>query len=390
MRTIGIVTTARSDYGIYIPILRRIQAEPGLRLALYAGGMHLMPAFGLTVSMIEADGFPVTARVDSGLSGDAPADIARAMGSAVGEFAKAFSKARPDVLVVLGDRFDMFPAAVAALPLAVPVAHIHGGEITRGAIDDALRHAMTKLSHLHFPSTDEYARRLFRMGEEPWRVTVSGAPALDHLRAMAFLSREALEQRYGLDLSAPPILATFHPVTLEREEAGWQAEVLFECLRETGRPVIVTLPNADPGARAAKEAMDRFVQTHRLARRLDNLGTQAYFSLMRFAAAMAGNSSSGLIEAPSFELPVVNVGTRQEGRTRARNVIDVGFNRDEIRAGLSRALSAEFRAGLAGLLNPYGDGRAAERIVERLKSVPLDDALLRKRFYEGIPERGGA
>lgn len=383
MRTIGVVSVGRSDYGIYTPILRRIQSDPELRLALFVGGMHLMPAFGLTVSLIEADGFPITERVDSGLAGDAPAAVARAMGAAVQGFAGAFEQTRPDILVVLGDRFDMFPAAVAALPMNIPVAHIHGGELTRGAIDDALRHAMTKLSHLHFASTEEYARRLRRLGEEPWRVTVSGAPALDALSSVRPLPREELEKRVGMDLSEPPVLVTYHPVTLEHEAAGAQAESLLEALRDAGAPVVFTQTNADSGGAAVREAIARFIASYGRARQADNLGMPAYFSLMRRAAAMVGNSSSGLIEAPSFGLPVVNVGTRQEGRLRARNVIDVGYGREEICAGLARALSPEFRGGLAGLVNPYGDGHASERIVKRLKEVELGDRLLRKVFYEG-------
>jgi UDP-N-acetylglucosamine 2-epimerase (non-hydrolysing) len=388
VRTIGVVTVGRSDYGIYLPILQRIQSDPGLRLALYVGGMHLMPAFGLTVRAIEADGFPIVERVDSGLIGDAPVDIARALGAGVSGFAEALTRSRPDVLVVLGDRFDMFAAPVAALPMKIPVAHIHGGEITRGAMDDALRHAMTKLSHLHFVSTEDHARRVIQMGEEPWRVTVSGAPALDHLGRTPLLSKQEMEQRYGMDLSVAPVLVTYHPVTLEHEEAGRQAEELLEALRASGQPVVFTLPNADTGGQAVIGAIRRFLGSYRRAWLVDNLGAQAYFSFMSIAAAMVGNSSSGIIEAPSFKLPVVNIGTRQEGRTRARNVIDVGYHREEIRAGLDQALSASFRAGLSDLVNPYGDGHAAERIVNRLKEVKLGDALIRKVFADAAPERG--
>lgn len=382
MRTIGIVTVARSDYGIYLPILRKIQADPELNLHLLVSGMHLSPEFGLTVQAIESDGFPIGERVEMLLSSDSPEGIAKSIGMGTIGFAQAFGRFRPDVLVVLGDRFEMYAAAVAALPFKIPVAHIHGGEITLGAIDDALRHSMTKLSHLHFASTQEYARRLRQMGEEPWRITVSGAPGLDNIPAIRLLSPEELESRYGLHLQPPPLLVTFHPVTQESERADWQLGELLAVLDELEMPVVFTMPNADTGSRLMMQRIETFIRARSWAQKVDNLGSQGYFSLMAIAMVMVGNSSSGIIEAPSFGLPVVNIGTRQTGRVKAANVIDVGYERTEILKGVLQALRPEFRAGLRRLSNPYGLGQASEIIVAKLKGVPLDDRLLVKRFCD--------
>ena len=383
MRKIGVVTVGRSDYGIYLPLLRAIQADPQLELRLIVGGMHLDPRYGQTEQMIAADGLPVAARVESLPRDDSAAAVAEAIGLGVAGFARALPQAAPDLLVVLGDRYEMFAAALAALPLNLPVAHIHGGELTFGAMDDALRHAMTKLSHLHFVSTEAYARRVIQMGEQPWRVTVSGAPGLDHLDSLDLLDRPALEARLGLGLDKPTVLVTFHPVTLEPGQAASQSAELLAALAESGLQAVFTLPNADMGNAQIREQVTAFVQARPGAVVLvDNLGTRAYFSLMACAAAMLGNSSSGIIEAASFGLPVVNVGSRQAGRVRAANVIDVECLSGQILPALRRAVSADFRASLAGLQNPYRRGNASALILQRLKSVSLDARLLTNVFAD--------
>jgi len=382
MRSIGVVTTARSDYGIYRPLLQRLQADADIELRVLVTGMHLSPEFGLTVKAIEADGFPITERVEMLLASDSPEGIAKSIGLGVSGFAQAYARSRPDMLVVLGDRFEMYAAALAAVPFTIPIAHIHGGEVTQGAIDDVLRHSLTKFSHLHFVSTQEYARRVRQLGEEPWRVSVSGAPSLDNLRTVQLFSADEVGQRYGVSLQVPPLLVTFHPVTLESEQAEAQVADLLAALAEANMPVIFTGVNADTGGRAIQQKISDFAQTHAASWLLDNLGTRGYFSLMQHVAAMVGNSSSGLIEAPSFELPVVNIGARQAGRVRAENVIDVGTDRATILDGIRRAVQPEFRTGLRGMVNPYGDGTAAEKIVARLKSVELDQRLIMKQFID--------
>jgi UDP-hydrolysing UDP-N-acetyl-D-glucosamine 2-epimerase len=382
MRTIGVVTTARSDYGIYRPVLQRLQADADVQLKLFVSGMHLAPEFGLTVKAIEADGYPIAERVEMLLASDSPEGIAKSIGLGVIGFAQAFARCRPDILVVLGDRFEMYAAALAALSFTMPIAHIHGGEVTQGAIDEGLRHSMTKLSHLHFVATQAYARRVRQLGEEPWRVIVSGAPALDNVGTLELYGRDELSARYGVPLQPAPLLVTFHPTTLEHDQAEWQVIELLAALHDAALPVIFTQANADTGGRMIQQKISEFVKAQAKAWAVDNLGTRGYFSWMKVAAAMVGNSSSGLIEAPSFELPVVNIGLRQAGRVRAANVIDVGTDRAAIVDGIRRAVQPEFRAGLRGLINPYGDGTAAERIVAHLKSVELDQRLIMKKFYD--------
>jgi UDP-hydrolysing UDP-N-acetyl-D-glucosamine 2-epimerase len=382
LRTIGVVTVARSDYGIYVPVLRRILSDPDLRLHLIVTGMHLSPEFGLTVEAIDSDGFEIGDRIEMLLSSDTPEGIAKSMGLGTMGMAQSYARKRPDILMVLGDRFEMHASALAALPFKIPVAHIHGGELTEGAIDDALRHSITKLSHLHFVSTEQYARRVIQLGEEPWRVMVSGAPSLDNLHSLKLLDAQELERQYGLSLDPPPLLVTFHPVTLEYEQAEWQMGELLGALSNIEMPVIFTMPNADTGGRAISRMIKESVNTRALTRVVDTFGTQGYFSMMATAAAMVGNSSSGIVEAPSFKLPVVNIGTRQQGRIRPANVIDVGYDRSEILKGIKKATQPEFREGLRHLKNPYGRGQAADTIVERLRAVALDETLTRKRFHD--------
>lgn len=360
-----------------------ILGSDDLRLHLIASGSHLAPDLGRTICEIEAEGIPVADRVEMLLASDTPEGIAASMGLGVIGFAHAFQRFRPDILVVLGDRFEMHAAALAALPFAIPVAHIGGGELTEGAIDESLRHSMTKLAHLHFPATQEYGRRIVQMGEEPWRVTVTGALSLDNLREFRPLPVDELAGLVGMPLSPQGfLLVTFHPVTLEYREAGRQTEELLAALGQVGLPAVITLPNADTAGREVRRRMVAYAQQRADVVAVENLGTRAYFTAMSLAAAMVGNSSSGIVEAPSFGLPVVNIGSRQRGRLRAANVLDVGYGREEIAAATGRAVAAEFRTALRGLANPYGDGHAAERVLARLSSIDLDSRLTCKEFND--------
>jgi len=380
-RSVGIVTVARSDFGYYLPVLRRAMKDPALEVRLYASGMHLSPEFGMTVGMIEENGFRIDESIPLPLDSDSPECIARAMAAGIQGFGALFARRKPDILVVLGDRFDMYPAAVAALPFKLPVVHICGGELSEGAIDDALRHSMTKLSHLHLVETTGYARRVIQLGEEPWRVKVVGNPSLDNLRSMRLLSVREMSARVGFDFSRPFLLVTFHSTTLEFDQAGVQVAALLAALEGARMPVLFTMPNADTGGRVIAERIRQYVAAHPDAKLVDNLGTELYFSAMALAAAMVGNSSSGIVEAASFKLPVINVGNRQKGRPRPANVIDVGYRTGAIRTGLSKALRPAFRRSLRGLTNPFGDGKAAGRIVRAL-AVPLGEQLLHKRFHD--------
>lgn len=381
MTTIGVVTVARSDYGLYRPILKRISACSSLKLWIYVAGNHLLSQYGATISEIVSDGFPIHEKLNCLLASDSAEGTAKSMGMSIMAFAQSFAREIPDLLLVLGDRTEMLAAVIAALPFNLPVAHIHGGEITEGAIDDAIRHAITKLSHLHFVSTEEYGRRVIQMGEEPWRVCVCGAPGLDNLRTVSRLTPEELVQWIGLPLEPAPLLVTYHPVTREASATAQHMENLLTALAQINKPVIFTYPNVDTNHQEIIDSIEGYVHEHDNAVAVKHLGTQAYFSLMAHAAAMVGNSSSGIIEAASFQLPVVNIGNRQKGRLRAANVLDVDCDVTAIKAAVEVATSQDFRRSLLELSNPYGDGQAAQRILEVLTHLPERKALISKPFF---------
>lgn len=382
MRIVGVVTVARSDYGHYRPLLRELDAREDVELVLFAGGMHLVERFGSTIAEVEADGYTIAERVDFLLPGDSPQAVAESLGRGVAGFSAAFACTRPDILVVLGDRFEMLGPVVAALPLGLPVAHLHGGELTEGAFDDAIRHAITKLAHLHFVAAEPYARRVRQLGEEDWRVTVVGAPGLDVLRTLRPLVDDELRARFGLVLDESFLLVTFHPETLELDRTEAHAREVLAAVEDSGLRAVLTYPNADPGHAAIVELLESRAAGNPRWTLVRSLGNDAWFTLLRRAAALVGNSSSGLVEAPSFRLPVVNVGERQRGRLRAANVLDVEPARAAVAAAIAQAVSPAFRAGLDGLVNPYGDGGASPRIADVLASVPLDERLLVKRFVD--------
>jgi len=383
VRMIGVVTTGRADYGIYLPVLKRIKNDPELKLHLIVSGMHLSPEFGMTANIIEDDGFEIGDRVELRLSSDSPKGISASMGKGVMGYSQVFASTNLDLLIVLGDRFEMHAAALAALPFKIPTAHIHGGEITHGAFDDALRHSMTKLSHLHFVSTEEYAHRVIQMGEAPWRVILSGAPSLDNLEVIEFLDREMIAAQFNLQVPEDPfLLVTYHPVTLEYEDTGRQIAEVLAALGESGIPCIFTMPNADTHGSEIRREINKFSNTQAASQAVENLGTQGYFSLMKMANAMVGNSSSGMVEAASFELPVVNIGNRQSGRVGGKNIIHVKCDRENILNGIDEAMSPGFRTGLKGMANPYGSSGASEVIVDVLKRIPLDRRLIIKEFYD--------
>jgi UDP-hydrolysing UDP-N-acetyl-D-glucosamine 2-epimerase len=385
LRSIGVVTTSRADYTAYRPLLKAFEADRDLSLKLYVSGTHLSPEFGLTVRFIENDGIEISERVEMLLSSDTPDAIAKSIGLGLIGFGQAFGKYKPDILVVLGDRYEMLAAALAALPFKIPVAHLSGGELTQGAIDDALRHCITKLSHLHFTATEAYAHRVIQLGEDPNRVFVSGEPALDHVLTTPQLTPKELHDRFGIDVERPFLLVTFHPVTLEYEQVEWQIDELLAALDQVRLFVIFTMPNADTAGRIIRTRIRQWVESHSgRGETVDNFGAEAYHSVLRCAVAVVGNSSSGIIEAPSFKVPAVNIGIRQAGRIRAANVIDVGHHRADILAAIQKAASSEFRESLESLTNPYASktNSAVLTIKSALKSVDLGNALLQKKFYD--------
>lgn len=382
-RSIAAVTVARSDFGLYEPLLERIRADPALELRLMVSGAHFAPEFGPTVREIEAKGFAYEPGLHMRLDSDRPEAIGKSLGVGVGAFAQAFASARPDLLLVLGDRVEMLCAPVAALPFNLPVAHLYGGKVSEGAVDELVRHALTKMSHLHFVTSETHARRVRQMGEEPWRVFNFGSPGLDRLHTHPRASREDVCREFQLDPARPFLLVTFHPVTLEPAERGNQMAALLSALSGYDGQLVITYPNADAGHREIIAALEKFAAGRdRDVRLVRSAGARGYFDLMASAAAMVGNSSSGIGEAPSFELPVVNIGTRQAGFERAANVIDVPCSADAISDAIGKATAAAFRSGLRGMRNPYGDGHSGARIVDTLRTIPLDDRLLRKKFVD--------
>ena len=376
-RRIGVVSTSRADYShLYWP-LRELQAHPQVDLAVFALGAHLSPDFGNTIQEIERDGFPIQARIECLLSSDSDTGMAKTIGLAILGLADALSAWRPDLLLLIADRYEMLAPASVALALRIPVAHIEGGEISQGAIDDHVRNALTKLAAIHFTSTPTARRRVIAMGEEPWRVHHAGAPSVDHLTRSALLDRPALEARLGIQLQPPTLLAAWHPVTILKDTNA-EADAFFSALAQTAGQLLFVYPNADAGSHALVERTRALAGTRPHTHIFINLDPIAYWSLMGNADAIIGNSSSGIMEAASFALPAVNVGMRQQGRERAGNVIDAPAETAAIQAAIHRALSPEFRSSIAGMENPYGNGTAAKTIAHVLTTVPLEGLLIKQ------------
>jgi UDP-hydrolysing UDP-N-acetyl-D-glucosamine 2-epimerase len=377
-RTIAVVTTSRADYShLYWP-LHDLDAHPDVDLKLIVVGSHLSPEFGMTVREIEKDGFAIAGRVECLLSSDSDVGMAKTIGLATLSLADLLGQMRPDLLLLIADRYEMLAPASVALALRIPMAHIEGGEVSEGAIDDAVRNALTKMSHVHFTSTIAAKERVIAMGEEPWRVHRAGAPSLDHLMRNKLHSREELERRLGIDLRQPSLVVAYHPVTILRETTQ-EADALFAALEQIEGQIFFCYPNADAGSRQIIETTKAFLAQRARVKVFVNLDALTYWSLLAQVDVMVGNSSSGIMETASFALPTVNVGMRQKGRERARNVLDASPVKQDILQQVVRARSAEFRASLKGMKNPYGDGTASATIVRVLTTVPLGTELLVKR-----------
>lgn len=376
-RKIAVVTTSRADYShLYWP-LRDLAAHSNVDLCLIVLGSHLSPEFGNTVWEIEKDGFCIDAKIECLLSSDTDVGMAKTIGLATLSLADTLGAMRPDLLLLIADRYEMLAPAAVALALRIPVAHIEGGEISQGAIDDAVRNAITKMAHIHFTSTQLARQRVVSMGEEAWRVHRAGAPSLDHLRRQKLFTGEELEARLHLDLSHPTILVAYHPVTIARDTVR-EADAVFAALRKTEGQIVFCYPNADAGSRNLMERAKAFCAERGSGRIFTNLDPLTYWSLLAQVDLLLGNSSSGIMEAASFALPVVNIGIRQQGRERARNVIDTDANEQAIVQAIGQATDPEFRETLQGMENPYGNGHAAETIVRVLTGVPLSERLLMK------------
>ncbi|BAV33514.1 UDP-N-acetylglucosamine 2-epimerase [Sulfuricaulis limicola] len=372
-RKICIVTGTRAEYGLLYWLMKEVSADADMHLQVVATGTHLSPEFGLTYQQIEADGFTIDAKVEMLLSSDSPIGITKSIGLGVIGFADTLQRLRPDILVLLGDRFEILAAAQAAMVARVPIAHISGGETTEGAFDEAIRHAVTKLAQWHFVAAEPYRKRVVQMGEAPERVFNSGAPGLDHLANLSWLDRSRLEKDMGITLGKPLFLVTYHPVTLSEASPVVAMNELLTALDQFPEAtVIFTYPNADTGGRMLIDRINAWASLHPdRARAFVSLGHQHYLSLMREADVIIGNSSSGISEAPALRKATVNLGNRQKGRLKATSVIDAMETAADITDAIKKALSGEFRRNLANTVSLYGVGNASAKIKEILKTVPL-------------------
>lgn len=381
-RKICVITGTRAEYGLLHWVMQGIKDDPTLTLQVIATGMHLSPEFGLTWREIERDGFAIDHKVEMLTSSDTSIGIAKSMGLGMIGFADALQALKPDLLLVLGDRFEIFAAVSAALVARIPVAHLHGGEATEGMIDEAIRHSITKMSHLHFVATEEYRRRVIQLGEQPRKVYLVGGLGIDNIKRLSLLPRDELEASLDFALGAKSLLVTFHPVTLETATAGEQMDELLAALAELkDTQLIFTLPNADTDGRALIAMVQQFVATHANARAYTSLGQLRYLSTVAQVDGVVGNSSSGLAEVPSFRKGTVNIGDRQRGRLMADSVINCDPERASIGAALHTLYSKQFQASLAAVCNPYGDGGASDKIVALIKAAELD-GILKKRFFD--------
>jgi UDP-hydrolysing UDP-N-acetyl-D-glucosamine 2-epimerase len=372
LRSIAFFTSTRAEYGLLRPLMAEVASRPGLSLQVIVSGTHLSEAHGATWREIVADGFPIDARVEMAVAGDDAEGVALSAAQVLSGVAGALVRLKSDVLVLLGDRYELLAAAQAAVLARVPIAHIHGGEATEGAIDESIRHAVTKLSHWHFAAAEPYAERIRQMGEAPARVWNVGAPAMDNIAALDPVPKEALEAFLGLPLRAPAFLVTYHPVTLEDDGGLAAMQALLAALDAGSGSVVITGANADPGANAIRASLQAFADDRpdRVVL-VESLGARRYLSLMRQVDAVVGNSSSGLLEAPAVGVPTVDIGPRQQGRLRAPSVLHCGESVAEIRQALDTALSPAHRAIAALRESPYGQPGAARRIVDLLATVNL-------------------
>ena len=382
-RKICFVTGSRADFGLLIWPMRAIQQTPELTLQLIATGMHLSPEFGYTIDNIRAEGFSVDDTVETLLSSDSGVGVAKSVGLGVIGFADAFARLKPDLVVVLGDRYETFAAAQAAMYMRLPMAHLFGGDVTEGAIDESIRHAITKMSHLHFATNGDSARRLMQLGEDPSRIFTVGSPGIDSIKRLKLMDRETVGREVGTALGPRNILVTFHPVTVEADRSVGALDELFAALSALDPEVrlFFTFANADAEGRALNERIKAFVSGRNNAIAVASLGQLRYISLMNQVDAVVGNSSSGIYEAPSLNAPSVDIGDRQKGRERASSV----FHAEPERGAISAAIAQAMQRGRQPTVSPYGDGESSRRTAEAIAAIPDFRALLKKGFYDVRP-----
>jgi len=381
-RKICVVSGARADYGLLRWVMEGIHQSPELELQVIATGMHLSPEFGLTYKEIERDGFHIDRKMEMLLSSDTPAGLAKSMGLGLIGFGEVLQELQPDIMLVLGDRFEIFSAVTAAMIARIPIAHLHGGESTEGAFDEAIRHSITKMAQLHFVAAQEYQKRVIQLGEHPDRVFLVGGLGIDNIKKLDLLERPELEVALDFELGVRNLLITFHPVTLEKATSAQQMTELLAALGEIkDTHLIFTMPNADTDGRVLIDMIKQFVSNHPHAQSYKSLGQLLYLSCMSHVDGVVGNSSSGLIEVPSFSKGTINIGDRQSGRLKADSVIDCSPEKESITKALQKLYSRDFQGMLKTVKNPYGDGGTAKKIVKILKEANVKN-ILKKQFYD--------
>ena len=382
MKKICVVTGTRAEYGLLYWLLKEIEADKELQLQVIVTGMHLSPEFGLTYKEIEKE-FKINKKIEMLLSSDTSVGISKSMGLAQISFAESYDELKPDIVIVLGDRYEIFSATSAAMIAKIPIAHLHGGEATEGLIDEPIRHSITKMSHLHFTATEEYKNRVIQLGEHPSRVFNVGGMGIENIKRLKLLSKDEFEKSIEFKLNSKNILVTFHPVTLENSTAKEQFQQLLDAIDELeDTNIIFTKANSDTDGRVINQMIDEYVtkNSHKSIV-FTSLGQLRYLSALQYVDAVVGNSSSGLAEAPSFKIGTINIGDRQKGRIKASSVIDCEPNKDSILKSFEKLYSKEFQETLKTTINPYGDGYASKKIVEILKNVDLKN-ILKKSFYD--------
>lgn len=385
MKRIGIMTGTRAEYGLLKPLMQEINKDNDLELYLIVSGMHLSPEFGMTYQEIEEDGFEINAKVEMLLSSDSPAGISKSIGLGVIGFADEFQRADLDMLILLGDRYEALSAAISAMVMRIPIAHFHGGELTEGAIDEGIRHSITKMSYLHFTSTEQYRNRVIQLGENPERVFYVGALGVENIKKINLMTKEELEKSIHFEIDENTVVVTYHPVTLENNTVEEQFLNLLKVLdRNPKIRMIFTKANADTNGRIVNELIDKYAaQNSERACAFMSLGQKRYLSALKYCRIVIGNSSSGIIEAPSFGKPIINIGDRQKGRICADSVINCGYTQQEIQQAMETALTEEFENKARNCRNPYEKENTAANIISVIKDYLLNDKIkLKKGFYD--------
>jgi len=383
---ICVITSSRSEYGLMRWLMHDLKSSDDFELKVIATGSHFSEKYGLTYQEIESDGFTIDKKIQFNLDKSDQTSVAKATGLLVGDLVDALDFLKPDIVMIMGDRYELLSVLTACVLKTTPIAHISGGEITEGAIDDQIRHAMTKVSHLHYVANEVYGARIVQMGEELWRVCISGEPGLDNLHRQPLMSFDELQKDLGMDLLKPTALVTFHPVTLELEDLNWQLKELLKALEQASMEhdlqYLITFPNSDPSSINIIKALEKFTYKRTDRKLVKSLGQTRYLSALKYLSMMIGNSSSGVIEASSFSLPVINIGNRQKGRMKGENVFDVDYAHSEIIKGIEDALLWD-RA--TQCINPYGNGNSSAKILDHLRFVfskYSPKQLLTKKFID--------